>query len=314
MATPVIIDCDPGIDDAVALLLALASPELEVRAVTTVAGNVGLSLTTANALRVLDLGGRGDLPLAAGAERPLVHLPAMDSAETHGETGLDGAGLPAPTRAPQAEHAVDLIARLALADPGAVTLVAVGPLTNVALLAALHPEAYRALRRIVVMGGAASGGNMSPYAEFNVWFDPEAAQRVVASGQDITLVGLDVTRQAILTSTDLDDLAGLPVLGVPLVGMLRHYMRKHVDWYGEEIVYQHDSLALAYVIDPAILTVRHCHVEVDTGMGPARGATLVDRLGVYGGQPNVHWADGVDVERFRALLLERLAALATALA
>ena len=310
MAAPLILDCDPGIDDAVAILLALASPEIDLLALTTVAGNVPLARTTANGLRVLELAGRGDVPLAAGADRPLVHPRASGSEETHGETGLDGSGLPEPTLAPVGEHAVELIARLALERPGEVTLAAVGPLTNVALLAALRPEAFAALRRIVVMGGAATGGNMSPYAEFNVWFDPEAAERVLQSGQDVTLVGLDVTRQAILRAADIDAIEALPGIGPAVAGMLRFYMRKHVDWYGEEIVYQHDSLAVAQVVDAAVLATTPCHVEVDTGPGPSRGATLVDRLGVFGGAPNAHWAETVDVERFRALLLGRLAALA----
>jgi len=311
---PLIIDCDPGIDDAIAILLALASPELDLLAITTVAGNVPLANTTTNGLRVLDLVRRADLPLAAGAHRPLVRIPGGDSSETHGETGLDGSELPAPSRGSSAEHAVDLIARLALERPGEVTLAAVGPLTNVALLAALRPEAFAALRRVVVMGGASTGGNMSPYAEFNVWFDPEAAERVLQAGQDLTLVGLDVTRQAILTSSDIDALEQLPTIGSAVAGMLRFYMRKHVDWYGEEVVYQHDSLAIAHLIDPAIVGLVDCHVEVDTGVGPARGSTLVDRLGVFGGDANAHWAATVDVERFRALLLGRLDDLATRLA
>ncbi len=307
VATPLIIDCDPGIDDAVAILLALASPELDLRAITTVAGNVPLAHTTANALRVLDLAGRADIPVYAGAEQALVHVAANDSAETHGETGLDGSGLPAPSRNASSMHAVDAIAELALAQPGEVTLAAVGPLTNVALLAAMHPDGFAALKRIVVMGGSATSGNMSPFAEFNLWFDPEAAARVVAAGQDITLVGLDVTRQAILTSADIEALAELPIIGEAVSGMLRFYMRKHVDWYGEEVVYQHDSLAIAHLIDPAILTTVHCHVEVDTSSGPARGATHVDRLGVFGGAASADWAEAIDVERFRALLLGRLA-------
>ena len=313
MAEPLILDCDPGIDDAVALLLALASPEVDLLAVTTVAGNVPLERTTANGLRILELAGRGDVPLAAGAPRPLIHVRAAGSEEVHGETGLDGSGLPASTLAPVREHAVDLIARLALERPGEVTLVAVGPLTNVALLAALRPEAFAALRRVVAMGGSATGGNMSPYAEFNVWFDPEAAERVLQAGQDVTLVGLDVTRQALLRADDIDAIEALPKIGPAVAGMLRYYMRKHVDWYGEEVVYQHDSLAVAHVLDPGILGVVRCHVEVDTGTGPARGATLVDALGVFGGTPNAHWAETVDVERFRALLLGRLASLAASL-
>lgn len=313
VSQPLIIDCDPGIDDAIAILLALASPELDVLAITTVAGNVPLADTTANGLRVLDMVGRSDLQLAAGAERPLVRVPGDDSSETHGETGLDGSNLPAPSRTAAGEHAVDLIARLALERPGEITLAAVGPLTNVALLAALRPDAFAALRRIVVMGGASNGGNMSPYAEFNVWFDPEAAERVLQAGQDLTLVGLDVTRQAILTSGDIDALEQLSTVGPAVAGMLRFYMRKHVDWYGEEVVYQHDSLAIAHLIDPTILGLVHCHVEVDTGVGPARGSTLVDRLSVFGGGANADWAESVDVERFRALLLGRLDELAARL-
>ena len=312
MAIPVIIDCDPGIDDAIALLLALASPELEVLAVTTVAGNVPLARTTPNALRVLDLAGRSDVPLGAGAARPLVHLPTADADDTHGETGLDGSDLPPPSREPGPEGAVDLIARLACERPGEVVLIAVGPLTNVALLAALRPEAFAALDRVVVMGGTAGAGNMSPFAEFNVWFDPEAAARVLQGGQDLALVGLDVTHQAILTGDDVEALAALPAIGSPVAGMLRFYMRKHVEWYGREVVYQHDSLAVAHVIDPTILDVVRCHVAVDTSYGPSRGATLVDRLGVFGGAPNASWAETVDVERFRALLLGRLASLAAA--
>jgi inosine-uridine nucleoside N-ribohydrolase len=306
---PVVIDCDPGIDDAIAILLALASPEIEVLGVTTVAGNVSLAATTANAIRVLDLAGRPDIPVAAGAERALVHT-ARDSDGTHGESGLDGSGLPGPSRGPMGEHAVDFLARIALEHPGDVTLCAVGPLTNVALFAALRPEAFGALRRVVLMGGAATGGNMSPYAEFNVWADPEAAARVVASAHDPLVVGLDVTRQAVLDTGDINRLEALPVLGAPLAGMLRFYMRKHVAWYGEEIVFQHDALAVAHLIDPTLLDLVHCHVEVDTSFGPARGAMLVDRLGVFGGAANAHWADGVDADGFRELLLGRLGTLA----
>jgi inosine-uridine nucleoside N-ribohydrolase len=314
VSQPLIIDCDPGIDDAIAILLALASPELDLLAITTVAGNVPLANTTANGLRVLDMVGRPDLPLAAGAERPLVRVPSDDSSETHGETGLDGSNLPEASRAAAGEHAVDLIARLALERPGEITLAAVGPLTNVALLAALRPDAFAALRRIVVMGGASNGGNMSPFAEFNIWFDPEAAERVLQARQDVTLVGLDVTRQAILTSVDIDALEQLPAIGPAVAGMLRFYMRKHVDWYGEEIVYQHDSLAIAHLIDPTLLGLVHCHVEVDTGTGPARGSTLVDRLSVFGGAANALWAERVAAERFRALLLARLGDLSAQLA
>src|SRR3954464_7425886 len=183
MPTPVIIDCDPGHDDAMALLLALASPELELTAVTTVAGNQTLQKVTANALRVLDVVGADNVPVAAGADRALLH-PASVAADVHGETGLDGPDLPPPSRPPEPLHAVALMARLLRERPH--TLAAVGPLTNVALLLALHPELAARIERLVIMGGAVDGGNTTPAAEFNIWADPEAAARVFASGLDIT--------------------------------------------------------------------------------------------------------------------------------
>src|SRR4051812_3079503 len=175
MPTPVIIDCDPGHDDAMALLLALASPELELTAVTTVAGNQTIEKVTANAIRVLDVAGAETIPVAAGAHRPLVH-PAATAADVHGETGLDGPDLPPPSRAPEPVHAVELMARLLRERPH--TLAAVGPLTNVALLLALHPELAGRIERLVIMGGAVGDGNVTPAAEVNIWVDPEAAQRV----------------------------------------------------------------------------------------------------------------------------------------
>src|SRR5690349_688090 len=176
--TPVIIDCDPGHDDAMALLLALASPELEVVAVTTVAGNQTLDKVTVNAIKVLDVAQAHDIPVAAGADRALVHRAGV-AADVHGETGLDGPDLPPPSREPEAIHAVELMARELRARP--LTIVAVGPLTNVALLIALYPDLVENIEDIVVMGGAIGLGNVTPSAEFNVWCDPEAAKRVFES-------------------------------------------------------------------------------------------------------------------------------------
>ena len=175
MPTRVIIDCDPGHDDAMALLLALASPELVLAAVTTVAGNQTLEKVTANAIRVLDVAGAHAIPVAAGADRALVHA-ARVGREVHGETGLDGPELLAPSRAPEPLHAVELLARLLRERPH--TLVGIGPLTNIALLLATHPELAGRIERIVLMGGAVGLGNVTPSAEFNVWADPEAARRV----------------------------------------------------------------------------------------------------------------------------------------
>src|SRR6187455_1359169 len=199
MSTPVLLDCDPGHDDAIALLLALGSDELVLRGVTTVAGNQTLEKTTANAIRVLELAGRGEIAVAAGADRPLVRETRV-AANVHGETGLDGPDLPPPRARPEGEHAVDFLAgRVA-----GTTLLATGPLTNVALLLARHPRARP--ERIVVMGGAIAEGNVTPAAEFNIWADPEAAHRVFTSGIDVTMVGLDVTHKALLFPQKMDEL------------------------------------------------------------------------------------------------------------
>src|SRR3954451_5141527 len=179
MPTPVIIDCDPGHDDAMALLLALASPELELAAVTTVAGNQTLEKVTANAIRVLDLVGAHAIPIAAGADRALIH-PAGGAGGVHGEPGPEGPELLPPSRAPEPLHAVELIARLLRERP--LTLIPIGPLTNIALLLAMHPELAGRIERVVLMGGAIGLGNVTPAAEFNVWADPEAAARVFGSG------------------------------------------------------------------------------------------------------------------------------------
>ena len=193
MSIPILLDCDPGHDDAIALLLALGSDELELRGVTTVAGNQTLEKTTANAIRVLELADRAEIPVAAGAGRPLVREPRV-AADVHGDTGLDGPDLPPPQAEPSPQHAVDFLAERV---EGA-TLVATGPLTNVALLLARYPEAKP--ERIVLMGGAIAEGNVTPAAEFNIWADPEAAQRVFTSGLDVTMVGLDVTHKALVNA------------------------------------------------------------------------------------------------------------------
>src|SRR3954454_5907104 len=189
MPKPVIIDCDPGHDDAMALMLAVASPEIDLVAVTTVAGNQPLDKVAANAIRVLDVVEAHDIPVAAGADRALIH-PAQAAGDVHGETGLDGPDLPPPSRAPEDLHAVELLARELRKQP--LTLIPIGPLTNIALLLAIHPELHGQIERIVVMGGAIGIGNVTPSAEFNIWVDPEAAYRVFSSGIDVTMVGLDV--------------------------------------------------------------------------------------------------------------------------
>jgi len=305
--TRIILDCDPGHDDAIALLLALASPELELLGVTTVSGNQTLEKTTANAIRVLDHLGRDDVPVAAGAPRPLVRERRV-AADVHGESGLDGPDLPPPARQPEPEHAIDWIAMTLAAAPSPVTLVATGPLTNVALLLARHPGLEPRLE-VVLMGGAIGEGNVTPAAEFNIWTDPEAAQRVFSSGLDLTMVGLDVTHRALLRQADVDRLAAAGSAGKLVADLYGFYARFHRQRYGWDGAPVHDALALAHVIDATLLETKHCGVIVDTGPEPSRGRTHVDFWGRAGWEPNCHVAVEVDAGRFLELLVGRIAGL-----
>jgi purine nucleosidase/pyrimidine-specific ribonucleoside hydrolase len=299
VSTPVLLDCDPGHDDAIALLLALGSDELELRGVTTVAGNQTLERTTANAIRVLELAGRPEIPVAAGAGRPLVREPRV-AADVHGETGLDGPDLPPPRAKPSTEHAVDFLA----ARIAGATLVATGPLTNVALLLARHPEARP--ERIVLMGGAIAEGNVTPAAEFNIWADPEAAQRVFTSGLDVTMVGLDVTHRALVTPEQMRESGRIGGVVAELLEFYGGFHRSVYGWDGSPI---HDAVAVALVIDPSLLELEHLNVRVDTESALCRGRTVVDVWRRTGLEPTAHVAVGIDSERFVELLQERLARL-----
>jgi purine nucleosidase/pyrimidine-specific ribonucleoside hydrolase len=302
VTVPILLDCDPGHDDAIALLLALASDEVELRGVTTVAGNQTLEKTTDNAIRVLELVGRGDVPVAAGADRPLVREPRV-AANVHGETGLDGPDLPPAQARPESEHAVDFLAgRVA-----GTTLVATGPLTNVALLLARHPQARP--ERIVLMGGAIAEGNVTPAAEFNIWADPEAAARVFASGIDLTMVGLDVTHRALFTSVHAERLRDSGRTGSVVAELLDFYGVFHREVYGFDGSPIHDAVAVAHVIDPTLLETRFLNVQVDCASALCRGRTVVDVWRRTGLEPNAHVAVGIDAERFLDLLHQRLARL-----
>lgn len=306
--TAIILDCDPGHDDAIALLLALGSPELRLLGVTTVSGNQTLEKTTVNAIRVLDHVGRGDVPVAAGAERPLVRE-RHTAAEVHGETGLDGPDLPGPSRLPEPMHAIDWIAEAVAASPDPVTLVATGPLTNVALFMARYPGLESRLERIVLMGGAIGEGNTTPAAEFNIWVDPEAAARVFQSGVDLTMVGLDVTHQALMTAAHAERFAASGRAGKLVADLYGFYARFHHRHYGWEGAPVHDAVALAHVIDPTLLIVTHCGVLIDTGPELSRGRTNVDRWGDMGWTPNCHVAVGIDAPRFLEFLMTRIGSL-----
>jgi inosine-uridine nucleoside N-ribohydrolase len=308
MTTPIVLDCDPGHDDAIALLLALASPELVLLGVATVAGNQTLEKTTANALRVLEAVGRSDVPVAAGADRPLVREPFV-AAYVHGESGLDGPTLPPPRGKPLPVHAVDFLAERIAASEEAVTLLATGPLTNVALLVARYPDAAARLRRVVLMGGAIAEGNVTPAAEFNIWADPEAAARVFASGLDLTMVGLDVTHQALMKREHADWLRGTGSAGRLVAELFDFFHRFHEEVYGLPGSPIHDAVAVAEVIRPGLLELAHRHVAVDCASELCRGRTVVDVWRRTGNEPNARVAVGIDADGFLALLLERLARL-----
>jgi len=302
MTAPILLDCDPGHDDAIALLLALASPEVELLGVTTVAGNQTVEKTTANAIRILELVGREDVPVARGADRPLVREPFV-AAYVHGESGLDGPDLPPARGEPVAQHAVDFLAERVAGK----TLVATGPLTNVALLLALHPEARP--DRIVLMGGAIAEGNVTPAAEFNVWADPEAAARVFASGIDMTMVGLDVTHQALVTTRHAERLRGSGRVGAVVADLLAFYERFHREVYGFDGSPIHDAVALAYSFRPDLLETKELNVEVDTESELCRGRTVVDLWRRSGREPNANVAVAIDSDAFVELLLERIGSL-----
>jgi inosine-uridine nucleoside N-ribohydrolase len=302
LAERIILDCDPGHDDAIALLLALASPEVELLGVTTVAGNQTLEKTTANAIRVLEFAGRTEIPVAAGADRPLAREPYV-AKYVHGDTGLDGPDLPPAQGSPLDEHAVDFLGRHA----AGATLVAVGPLTNVALMLARHPDARPA--RVVLMGGSIGLGNVTPAAEFNIWADPEAAARVFDSGLDVTMIGLDVTHEALMTKADADRLRTTGRTGTLVAELWEFYNRFHSRTYGFDGSPIHDAVALAHVFRPDLVATEHRHVAIECGSDLTRGRTVVDLWRRTDNEPNANVGVGIDGRAFIELLLERIAAL-----
>jgi inosine-uridine nucleoside N-ribohydrolase len=305
---PILVDCDPGHDDAIALLLALASPELDLLGVTTVAGNQTLEKTTANALRVLEFAGRADVPVAAGADRPLARE-LFVAAYVHGESGLDGPELPEPAGAPVDQHAVDFLAERIAGAGRPVTLVPVGPLTNVALLLARHPDAAENLERIVLMGGAVAEGNVTPAAEFNVYVDPEAAWRVFRSGVAVTMIGLDVTHKALLSVAHAERIRASGRVGRLVAELYDFFLEYHRRTYGTEGAPIHDAVAVAQVLRPGIVETLHRHVDVDCESQLCRGRTVVDLWGRTGNEPNAEVGVDIDADGFLELLCERIGSL-----
>jgi pyrimidine-specific ribonucleoside hydrolase len=307
MALPVILDCDPGHDDAIALILALASPELKVLAVTTSAGNQTQEKTLNNALRILTLLGRDDIPVAAGAPKPLAReLIIADN--VHGESGLDGPTLPDPTFAPQAMTGLELMVKCLRESPEPVTLVPTGPLTNIALLLAAHPELKPNIDRIVLMGGAAGAGNWTPAAEFNIYVDPEAADMVFKSGIPITMCGLDVTHEAQVMD---EDIARVRAIANPVArcvaGLLDFFMIYHRDpKWGFAGAPLHDPCTIAWLLAPALFHGVECRVDIETRGLHTVGMTVVDRYQLTGKPANALVLLGLDRPGFIDLLVERL--------
>ena len=303
----IIIDCDPGHDDALAILLALGSPdELEVLAITTVAGNAPLALTEKNARKVVELAGRPDLAVHGGSARPLIK-PLVTAAHVHGETGLDGPDLPEPATPLAHGHAVDAIVDLVLRrPPGTVTLCPIGPLTNIALAILKAPEIASRLREIVLMGGAIGLGNITPAAEFNIHVDPHAAKVVFESGAPIVMHGLDVTRQALVTPARLEAIRALDTpVAHAAADLLAFYGGKHP----EGAAPLHDPCVIAWLLRPELFAGRACHVAIETVGEHTLGRTVVDWSGRTGHAPNAQVIDRIDTDGFFELLTSRLARL-----
>jgi len=310
-ATPIVIDTDPGIDDAVALLVALAERDrLDVLGITTVAGNVPLPLTTANALRVVELAGRTEVPVFAGAQAPL-HRALRIAERVHGVDGLAGAGLPPPAIAAQRRHAVSfLVETLERAPARSVTLCALGPLTNLALAFAQAPAIAASVARIVLMGGARDLGNVTPAAEFNFYVDPDAAAAVFQSGIPIVMHGLHVTHQAIATPQRV---ARIAALGTPVAravaGMLGRPRAGARERFGAEGGPLHDPCVIAYLLWPELFGGRECHVEIETAGPSTLGRSTVDWWDALGLAPNAWVVDRIDADGYFERLTASLARL-----
>ena len=318
MVTPVLLDVDPGIDDALAILLALSSPELSVEGITIVAGNVEVDVGLRNARQILDLAGRSEIPVARGAETPLVGR-LVTSRHVHGDNGLGNVELPPPSAAPFAGTATDLIATKIREHAGRITLIPVGPLTNIALALKQHPELASDIKEIVLMGGSLSGGNITPAAEFNIYNDPEAAEIVFHSGVPIVMVGLDVTEKTILGA---DHLRAVQKTASPISELVWRLTEFHLNDRGADGIMMHDPLAVGVVVDPTFVRTEYLHVGVETKGEKTRGETVAARKGyvmefreshgartVVGRQdvaPNAKVCVEVDSERFLDLFVERV--------
>jgi inosine-uridine nucleoside N-ribohydrolase len=306
----VLLDCDPGHDDAIAILLALARPEWTVESISIVAGNTVLPNAVRAATQVLTIADRIDVPVRAGMDRPMMRE-LRTAAHVHGESGLEGPALPEPRIAPRPEHAVDwLTQRLTTArDSGEqVEIAATGPLTNLGVVLERDPSLARGISRLVLMGGAITEGNVTPSAEFNIWVDPEAAAIVFDAETEVTMIGLDVTHRAILPTARFEELRelGTPV-GVLTAELCDFFLRFHRSTYGFDGVPIHDAVAVAALLQPDLVETRPLRVDVETDSRFCDGRTVVDLWSVTGREPNVLVGVDIDRERFLDLLVSSIA-------
>ena len=308
----IIFDTDPGVDDAMALLLALSSPEIEVIGLTTVFGNSHVESTTINALNLLDLAGRTDIAVAKGADQPMVVARGLTGEFVHGDDAMGNLGwyqINNPSQKVLNQHAAQYIVETIMANPGEITLVPVGPLTNIGLALQLEPRIVQNVRNVVVMGGnVAHNGNVSPLAEANIHNDPHAASLVFSAGWDITMAGLDVTQEVIINQRFFDALGrSHNHFGQFIAKIIPHYQKFHYERYGMEngATNTHDPSAIAYLIDPTLFEGVLCSVVVPTE-GYARGVTMADRNNHFYTTPKTNCLMKVDAPRFISMFQERL--------
>ncbi|NOH04732.1 MAG: nucleoside hydrolase [Chloroflexi bacterium] len=311
MSTRIIIDTDPGVDDALTFLLALASPEIQLEALTTVQGNVTLEKATRNALSVLELANASHIPVAQGCSHPLVKSPHNSGEVIHGWSGMGQSNLPEPKSKIVDSHAIDYLIERFLAEPNEISLFTIGPLTNVALAIRKEPRIVSAIRELVIMGGAIrSGGNITPLAEFNIHEDPHAAYVVFHSGIPITLIPLDATYKCLLTSADV---ARLNKINSPIARFVRDatadYMAFYKQYEGFDGCALHDPLTLAAIIAPELLTLAEHYVSVDISGGVSTGKTFADFMKVWKKPPNMRVALDVKGREFVELFVERIMSL-----
>ncbi|MGD1853154.1 MAG: nucleoside hydrolase [Leptolyngbyaceae cyanobacterium] len=309
MSRRIIIDCDPGVDDAIALLLAIAHPDsLNILGITTVAGNVPLPYTSQNALKICALANT-NLPVYAGCPRPMLR-PLSTAADIHGVTGLQGAQLPNPQQPLMVQHAVAFLVDTLQQATEPITLATLGPLTNIALALIQAPQIAANIDSIVAMGGAITHGNMTPAAEFNIYVDPHAAQVVFTSGIPISLITLDTTHQVLTTAEHISALKQLNTsVGTAAADLLAHYGTPDIERYGMPGAPLHDPCVIAYLLNPELFTFRPTYTTVETTSPTNIGRTVIDWWGRTAAKPNIHVADTVDTASLYELLLQSLATL-----